>query len=66
MGQHFVVMKDSPQTDEQRLQNPQKRRIETSERFENRGAGSSRASMAGRGWGRGGNRGMRGSKYTKK
>ena len=66
LEQHFVVMKDSPQTDEQRFQNPQKRRIETNERMENRGAGSSRASMAGRGWGRGGNRGTRGSKYTKK
>ena len=66
LEQHFVVMKDSPQTDEQRFQNPKKRRIETNERMENRGAGSSRASIAGRGWGRGGSRGTRGSKYTKK
>jgi hypothetical protein len=48
LEQHFVVTKESSQTAEQRhkLQKTQKRRIETNEIRENRGAGSNRASIA--------------------
>jgi hypothetical protein len=59
-------MKENPQNFQQRqaVQNHNKTRIKNSDKRGHRCAGSSRALMAGRGGGRGGNSGTRGSKFT--